>query len=459
MIAAAENTVPQDTAAEQCAIASMMLCGDEKVLFNKIRRQLWPRAFYQSDNATLFRVLCRMADADKPIDSTTLRAELRAGGLLNDIGGTAYIATLLQSIPSASNGPQYARIVSDRARERAAIQAAEALRDRLMQPGGNALEAIQKAAGDLWKIATANRDVKVWKLGEAVDRFVEMRINGERKIALDTGVDCIDREYRGVLTMGGYTLIAARPSMGKSTLTRWLLTRLAKAGTPVGLIAVEENEDKIAGNVLSAETMIENSTLAYGSWQHINLASVGEAVQKISPIPFFGVDSAFTLNDILASAELLVVQHGCRVIALDHIHLVDHAKGAENREQQISEISNALKGLFKRLGVAGIVAAQLNRPAKESSPPPPHLTDLRGSGALEEHADAVLMIHRQDYYYRGRENYQPDGMAQIFIRKNRNGCVGEVALRADLSHQRFEEIVSENPFGFKPWRALACRPS
>lgn len=443
---------PHDIDAERCALASMMLCTeDNRVLFRRIRRQLWPGAFFQGDHATIFRALCRMDDANVPVDSVTLRAHLKERGLLEEIGGVRYIADILNSVPQPTSGLHYASIVSKYARKRDAIAVADELKRALLDPNAavDGQDVIQAAVNRLWQAATAGRDLQIWRLGEALARFVEARKDGKPDIALDTGIAELDRDYRGILTFGGYTLIAARPSMGKSTIIRWILTRFAQAGTPVGLIAIEEKEDKIADNILSSQTAIENNHLAYGyrKWTNHDYASIGSAIVDLDPIPFHGIDTALTLPDVLTAAEMLATQYGCKIIAIDHVHLIDHSRSrAENRTQQLSEISGALKALFKRLGVVGIVAAQLNRPSKETVPPPPHLTDLRDSGSLEEHADAVLMLHRKDYYMRGRDNYSPDGLAQVFIRKNRNGCVGGVILKADLEHQRFEESGPDLPF-------------
>ncbi len=431
---------PHDLPAERAALASLILTGDDRESFAKIRRILWRTAFYQPDHQVILDAIDGISVSGKPVDALLLRSELERRQLLADVGGVAYIAEILQSVPSSAHGIQYANIVALRAVEREAGKTAAGLSARLNQPiqGDDARALIIRAAERLQRIASIGRDVTIWSVGEAVSRFLERRKQGLISW-IPTGIEILDAEYQGILRQGGYTLVAARPSMGKSTWVRDLLRRQASTGIRCGLIAVEETEDKIAGNYLSSESNVENSRIAYdyakwATWEH---EEVDRAAGIVSALPICATDTAFSVGDVMAAAEAMYSQHKCQVIAVDHIHLIAGSR-AESREQQISEISGALKEFIKRKGIVGVVAAQLNRPEKTLCPPPPALTDLRGSGALEEHADAVLMLHREDYYYRGKSGYTPNGLCQVLIRKNRNGCVGDVVMKADLAHQRFE---------------------
>jgi replicative DNA helicase len=432
---------PMDTAAEMCALASMMVCED-RVIFRQIRATLKPSHFTDIENASVYRTICAMDDDGIPIDSIAIHAELKRHGKLEEIGGQAYIARLLNAVPSWHHGAHYARIVAGLARDREAQKVSRDLEAALYQHAEPSSDLIQDAIGKLWALSTQGKELKAWSIGEAVERFVSDRLTGKRSVALDSGIGELDADYRGIFTFGGYTLVAARPSMGKSTFIRWLTLNLALAGTPCGLIAVEENEDKIAGNTLSSIANVENSHVAYGQWSRAQADAMLDAVASLKDTKLHGFDTAFSLGDVLAAAEMLIMQHGCKVVAVDHIHLIT-SPSRDNRNNQVNEISAALKNLFKRHGVVGIVAAQLNRPAdKGVCPPPPRLTDLRDCGGLEEHADAALMLHRRDYYYRGQQNYIPDGLAELFVRKNRNGSVGQIVLAAELMYQRFKQVAN-----------------
>lgn len=437
-----------DLNAEMSVLGAMALCGDDRATFRATRRLLWPLAFYDIDHQLIFRVLCEADDAGKPIDTLLLRSELERRKDLETIGGTVALARIIDSVPSPAHGPHYAAIVAGHARAREAIAAVNAMTVALMEPSRLAPdvnETIGIAANRLASICATGQEMKAWTISEAVDRFMNNRQNGQCVTAQQVGIEDLDRDYLGMFRFGGYTLVAARPSMGKSTLIRWMLTKLAISGTTCGLIAIEENETKIAGNVLSHISEIENDHIAYGKWTAPQQQTIRTAAGSLASAPLYCVDTAFSLSDVLSAAEMMIGQHGCKVVAVDHLHLIDGVR-AETRQEEISKISGALKNLWKRRNVVGIVAAQLNRPEKGQCPPPPQLTDLRGSGALEEHADAVLMLHRKDYYFRGSENYTPDGLAQLLIRKNRNGAVGEVVMKAQLQFQRFAPLANGHEF-------------
>jgi len=438
-----EQLPPHDFEAEKCAIASMMLSGDDRLAFAKIRRLVWGDAFYSADHQIIYRVACDLADAGSPIDATLIRAELSKRGLLSECGGTAYLANILNAVPSAVHGPQYATVVADRAREREGIRVANKLAQRLMQPigDGGAQEIIQRAITALWKISTSGKQLSIRKLEDVLHDFIEAR-EGGNAITMPTGYPSLDDNFAGILTRGGYTAVCARPSMGKSTFVRDLLGRRAATGEKVGLIAVEENENKIAGNYVSAQSGIENSKIAYGNWGENEWREVTGAVSRMAAWPLFLTDSAFSLVDIQTAMELLVTQHGCTTIAIDHIHLISNpSDGNDSAERKLNEISQCIKETIKRLKVCGIVAAQLSRPPKTVKyPDPPRMDDVRQSGGIEEHADAMLMLHREDYYRRHDPSWNANGLCQVVIAKNRNGPVGDAVLKAELQYQRFAEL-------------------
>jgi replicative DNA helicase len=227
--------------------------------------------------------------------------------------------------------------------------------------------------------------------------------------------------------------------MGKSTMVRWLLGEWAKAGTRCGLIAVEEGRQKIAGNYISSEASMENHIVAYRDWGAPEWEEATNAVSSMVGRPLFCVDSAFKLEEVSAAFERLATEKKCQVIAVDHIHLIRMDKAGETEQREIKDISARIKELTKRFNVVGIALAQLHRPADKSRiPVPPTLTDLRASGAIEEHCDSAMFIHREDYYRRGESKTNE---CNIGIEKNRNGRTGNCTLRAELQYQRFSDAM------------------
>lgn len=438
-----ETVPPSNVPAEQCLIASMML---DKSVIPAVKRLVDRESFYQPDHQPIFDVLVRLHDQGQPVDSIIVSAELERRNLLAEVGGRAYIGEILAMVPSAAHAEQYATTVRDLHQFRQIIGLSTALNLQCYAPKPeDASGLIETAIEKLWKIAVKGRPVEIIKLSDAADAFIESRASGASASAVDSGFTAIDEDFAGIYSRGGYTLVAGRPSMGKSTFIRDQLTRWARASESVGLISIEETLPKIAGNALAARTGLENSYVASGRLADADVEKLKDAANELRDYAFYVIDSASSIGDVIMSMEILATQYGCTHIAIDHVHLIDSPEHAENRNQQLGEISKRIKNTIKRLSIVGVVAAQLSRPPKLSVPPPPVLSDLRDSGSLDEHADAVLMLHRQDYYRRDEDGYSPDGLCDVLIRKNRNGCVGAVSLHADLSHQRFIETQPAIP--------------
>lgn len=429
---------PHSLDAEQQTLGALVMTGNDDETFARIARHVEISDFYPQYHQQVFDALEQLYHAKKPRDSVMLKDQLAKMGLLEDVGGVEFIADMMGSIITTAHGEHYAKIVREKSQLRRLIDACSKSIEAAYAPHVDAAEVVSEASRRLIKLAAGGSTANIRSIGQSVADFIERRRQMVESggIAIETGFGPMDREFRGLLLLGGYTLVAARPSMGKSTWVRHALLTLARAGTPVGLIAVEESEDKVAGNAISSITSIENSRIAYGPWSEGLLQQMADAGEDLQDVPLYVTEQATTLRGIVATAQAMARDHGCRVIAVDHLHLVSAPNG-ENRTQQLTQISSELKHLWKSLNVAGLVAAQLSRPAKGQVVKAPHLNDLRESGALEEHADVVLMLHREDYYHRGEEHYQPDRICEVHVRKNRNGAVGAVDLIADLEHQRF----------------------
>lgn len=432
-------TLPHDADAEAAAVGSFAMA--DEVTQRRIRLRLAPSDFYVPAHGLVYAAACTLLDAGRPLDAVTLGAALRESGRLPEVGGIGGLVELLGTVPNPMHGEHYADKVFAYSQRRQAIRAMRAAAARLE---GDVTEAevaavIRGGASSLVGIANRHGNVSVWSLEEAVHGWLDRREQGHQP-ALETGIGALDA-YVGVFRFGGYTLVGGRPSQGKSTLVRWLLGEWARAGTPVGIVALEEDRDKIAGNYLSAETGIENDHLAYHKLGTAETGAVLRAIPKLAAMKWHGCDTAFTLSEVSAAVETLAVEKGCRVIAVDHIHLVQHEGRAESRNVALTEMSGALKRLARLHNVVLVVAAQLSRPPKQQGiPDPPKLTDLRESGSLEQDADAVLMVHREDYY-RPRET--PTHAVEIGIEKNRNGKRGVAVLREELMYQRFAEQYAD----------------
>lgn len=444
-----ENLLPpHDADAEVAYLSSLLHCEDIPSR-RKLRGLARAEDFFSPQHGRAFALISRFVDADKPIDAALFMGAVRDEGILADVGGLPFVATLLEAMPTSADagfylthGASYAeRITGHSARRRAITEARRLLTD-LMQPrSSEAAEAIiQRAITALWGTTTRQNKVEVFKLEQILHEWIDER-SEKKSPALMTGCEKLD-QYAGIFGFGKYTILAGRPSMGKSTAMRWLLGRWAWEGATVGLVACEEDRRKIAGNYLADGSEIHNDRLAYGALGADDWLKITSAVGTMSAWNWYGVDTAFTLAEVSTAVEKLATEFKCKVIGVDHLHLIALDRRGENEQREIKEISAKLKELAKRFGVVLIAAAQLSRPMKTAGiPPAPTLTDLRASGAIEEHADAAIFLHRVDYYRASKAD--KDNVCQFIIAKNRNGRRGMVKLRAQLEHQRF---VDDLPF-------------
>jgi replicative DNA helicase len=435
---------PHDAESERAFIGSLLI-GDDDGARRKLRHLLKPEDFFVRANGQVFSVVARMIDTDKPIDLVTVATALQEAKCLDGEEGAAFVAGLFDTVPSTSHAEFYAnRVTNYSARRRGISEASKLMRDLYeQQPDEKANARIEQTIGELWKTRTGQTRIKAQSMEEILHAWVEQR-QQKKSAALMTGVPSLD-EFTGIFAFGQYTILAGRPSMGKSTALRWLLSLWASQKWPVGLVACEENQSKIAGNYISSDASIDNDYLAYRDLSGDDWKRIVQSVGRMSAWPFHLVDTAFTLSEVVAAVELLATERNCRIIGVDHIHLIRSDRYYDNEQREVKEISQRLKEVAKKYDVILIAAAQLSRPMKHAGiPPPPTLTDLRSSGAIEEHADAAIFLHREDYY---RVEGPKDHLCQWIIAKNRNGRRGKRILRAELNHQRYAEPESGSIFG------------
>lgn len=435
-----ERLPPHAIEAERCVLSALMLCGDDRATFAKTRSGLTREAFYQADHQIIFDVVIGLFDAGKPIDTVIVREELKRRGMLEDVGGVAHLAQLLDALPSAAHGPHYASIVIEKYRLRCLIAAANGLLTAAHAPASEdrSSDLAMKFAGELATIGASGQAHIISSMRDMVSAYIDSRTDpsaGGRQ--LPTGLTDLD-DVIGGLRKGQYTIVGGRPSMGKSQLIKQLLTNLAERGIPCGLIAVEEDKGKITENLLSRFSGVDNWRLAEDRAQREDWVAVTSAVPRLEGLPIYVVDTAFSLTDVVACAHQLVHRHKCEVIIVDHLHLIDGQLPSANRNQEVSAISRALKMMFRQLGVAGVVTAQLNRggDAAASASRKPVLKDLRDSGSLEQDGDLILLLHREDYYHYADEGYRATDQLELVVAKNKSGRMAVVNLFFDGTHQR-----------------------
>lgn len=449
-----ERLPPHDLAAEACAVGSLLLAGNDAALVRAIRQAARPEDFYLADHGAVFAAALAVADAGKPVDGILVRERLIAAGQWEEVGGVDFLHRMLDQVPDATHGPHYAAIVAERAKRRQAIAAARRLTQRLFErlDPSEADQEIQIALRSFGELSRAGREVTIWTVGDAAAEAYERASDRTKPANIEIGVGDVD-EFGGLLVPGAYVIVGGRPSMGKSTLVRWMLYRASRRGVASGLVAIEENKAKVGQNYLSVESGIENDRIARP--QSIGMEEWNElagATSRLAGVPIQCCDDAFELRDVISAYEQMA-ERGCKIIAIDHIHLLTLSGSArrENRNAELTEISRQLKRVIKRTNTVGIVVAQLSRPEqKRGNPGPPTMRDLRDCGSLEQDADAIALIHRPAYYAErdqfGRVQSDDPDRCEVHVVKVRNGPSGLIVLREDLRCQRFFEAGTAEAF-------------
>jgi replicative DNA helicase len=429
---------PHDLDAERALLGSMMLCGDEKGLLNEMRCGLGPDSFYLPEHGLLFEAIGALADANHPIDAVSVRAELSKHGKLIDAGGSEMVGEVLNAVPTAVHGGHYARIVRQMAGLRDLIHSANKTIRRAYgtsdgdDPVG---ETAQMAIQDLLRIEGRGKATAIHSTESLVHEVYDL-IEAGGVPTVRTGIRDLD-ELTGGIGCGEMWILAGRPSMGKSTLGKQIAVNAARAGVPVGLISLEEHRHKVGRNLLAAEAGVDNHLIRKARLTECDWPRLAEGVARLAKLPLYVCDSAATLSDICSVAATMVARHGCKLLVVDYLQRVAGGQG-RTRYEQVTDVSIRIAGLLKRLNVAGLVLAQLRRIGDRGEAPRPRMDDLRDSGQVEQDADAILLLHREDYYHRGDHGYVPTHRAELILAKNRDGSrERDVVLRTDLAHQRF----------------------
>lgn len=439
---------PHDIEAEQCAIASMILSVSAEE-FHAIRRTASRDHFYQADHQIIHSVLCDLRDAGRPTDAVILRSELHRRGILAEVGGAGYIAQMMNTVPSAAHGEHYAKIVREKALLRGCISTANALLRNAYATSleDHAADIASKAIRELSILATTGLIEKIRSLEDAVADVISRKGNDEVR-RIPTGLIEFDDAIGG-LPKGKFTMIGGRPGMGKSLVIKQILRNIAGKGIRVGIISIEETCEKIAENSLAAASGIANNKIAYGNLSQEEWAEVINGAVQLAKLSFHIADYPTKLADVENAITTLAVEKKCEVIAIDYIQLIDGDEENENRE--ITMVSRAIKAAFKRLGVAGVAAAQLNRLSEHGEPRWPTLKDLRGSGSLEQDGDLIVLLHSEDYFRRQKGDHFRDNKLMLLVRKNKDGPQADVPVLIDPKTQEIKNwnggVSNIPPFG------------
>src|SRR2546423_7975820 len=426
-----------------CLLASMML---DKEMIGQIVQIVDRESFFQADHQIIFDVLLKLYEHNRPIDAVIVREELVKRQLLEEVGGTAYLGQILSAVPSAAHGAHYAGIVREKALLRQLIAASNDILRDAYAPHEKADLVLDKAEKKIFDIAQKKVGGAISSLGDVAMEVYEMLENrGQRGV--ETGFFELDDMMNG-LQNGEMVIVAARPSMGKTAIAMNIIEHIA-ADTllPCAVFSLEMSKQQLAQRMLCSRGQIDAHKLRKGMLQAHEYAHLANVVGELAKAPIWVDDSpGLTPLDLRAKARRLKLQHDVKCIMVDYMQLMDNP-GPESRQQQISEISRGIKAVARELNVPVIALSQLNRQSEGRDGHRPRMSDLRESGSIEQDADVVMLLHREDYYRMAEPDFQPDNIAEVIIAKQRNGPTGTVKLTFLNKTTRFENLSTQaDPF-------------
>jgi replicative DNA helicase len=407
--------------------------------------------FHDPAHNTLFGVMAEMHAGKRGCDPTLLLDELAKKGKKEEIGGVAYLAKVLHAVPTAAHARYYADIVHEKATQRRLIAAATEVLREAYEDCENVPELVSRAEAAFAEVA--ERGIGGGELitastlmSSALDELDD-RIRGTVHRGVPTGFYKLDEQLRGGLRNGSLTIIAGRPSMGKTALALNIAAHVSRAGHPVYFQSLEMSVLEMGERLLCTEARIDSHRLANGLLGQADRLQMIEAAGEISKTPLYVDDTPTrTVSAIAAQARRMSRKHGLKLLVIDYLQLIEPDNPKDSREQQVTRMTRRLKILARELDIPVVVLAQLNRKAEESRDNRPRLSHLRESGAIEQDADVVLFPFRAEYYE--PENRDLAGKAELIVAKQRNGPTGDVALAwlayctrfENLAEQRFEEF-------------------
>lgn len=433
---------PQNIEAEQSILGSILL--DNQALNNALEI-LEAKDFYSEAHRRIFTATIELSDRNEPCDLITLANILKNKKQLDAVGGVAYLASLVDNVPSAANIAYYAKIVKERAILRSLIGTATGILKNSYDTGADVDRVLDEAEHAIFEISENKIRPAFFPIKDIIkDSFKTIERLYERKsliTGVPTGFEKIDDLTSG-LQKSELIIIAGRPSMGKTAFALNIASHAAvEMGLPVAIFSLEMAKEQLAMRMLASEAKVDSQRLRRGLLGETDWPKLTIAAGRISDAPIFIDDTpALMVLEMKAKARRLKAENGLELIVLDYLQLMRGGGYKDSREQEISEISRSLKALAKELRVPVIALSQLNRKVEDRTNRRPQMADLRESGAIEQDADLIAFIYRDEVYNRSEDNPEK-GMAEIIIGKQRNGPVGIVKLAFMEKYTSFENLA------------------
>ncbi len=419
---------PQSIEAEQSVIGSMLI---DKEVIPVVMEVLKPEDFYRPDHKEIYDVIIELFDRAQPIDLITVSERLKLHGKLELVGGLEYLTNIATEVPTTANVKHYAKIVEEKSLLRKLIKASSDIVELGFSASEEVSFILDKAEQNIFDILQKRssqgfvpiKDVLV----DTFNKLEELYNNKGHITGIPTGFSDLDFKTSG-LHNSDLVLVAARPAMGKTAFALNLAQNAAvHSGIPVAVFSLEMSKEQLVNRMLCSEAMVDSNKMKTGQLEDNDWQKVARALGPLSEAPIFIDDTpGISITEIRAKCRRLKLEHNLGLVVIDYLQLMQGSKSrGENRQQEISEISRSLKILAKEINIPVICLSQLSRAAETRTDHRPILSDLRESGAIEQDADIVMFLYRDDYY---NPDTEKKNIAEVILAKHRSGSTGTVEL-------------------------------
>lgn len=441
-----DRVPPQNLEAEQSVLGSILIDSDA---FIKVADIVYSADFYDEKNQLIYETMEKMFQKNMPIDLVTINEELKRAKKLK-IVGASYLSDLASRMPSSAHIEEHAKIVADKAALRRLISTSSEIVERAFEAGDDSSKVLDKAESMIFSVSEKHHRTNFVSIHdvlaetyERLERLHEEKSTGVRGLA--TGYTDLDFYLSG-FQPSDLIILAARPAMGKTAFALNIALHVAmNLDVPVGIFSLEMSKDQLIERLLCTDARIDSWKMRTGKLSDEDFSRLGESMGRLSEAKIFIEDTPnMTVSELRAKARRLQSQYKVGFIIVDYLQLMEGERsnyGEGNRVQEISEISRGMKALAREINVPVMALSQLSRAVEQRSPQIPQLSDLRESGSLEQDADVVMFIYREEYYHKETEN---KGIAEILIRKHRHGPTGDVKLYFVAEQLAFRSL-EKNP--------------
>ncbi len=418
---------PHDDVAEQSVLGAILIDKDTMI---DVAEFLRPHHFYKDANGLIYSAMMELYEAHEPIDVVTVTAQMKKTGSLKGVGGAAYLSELLNIVPTSAHAEQYARIIQEQATKRQLVQSAAKITELAFKEEGNARDIVEEAEQEIFAISqsTTRRDFIPIKdaLASSFDRLDELHKRAGGLRGIPTGFTELDSKLAGMQD-ANLIILAARPGTGKTAM----ILNIAQYATvkekiPTGIFSLEMSKEELVDRLLVSQADIDAWRLKTGRLTDDDFTKLSDAMGELAEAPLYVDDTpGMNIVEMRTKARRLQVEHGVKLIIVDYLQLADAGRKFDNRVQEVSIISQSLKNLARELRIPVLACSQLSRAVEARGTRVPELSDLRESGSIEQDADVVMFIYREEA---DQTMWGEQIPTKLRIAKHRNGPLGEIDL-------------------------------